>query len=202
MGAMSEGSYDYSKRRGVRPIAWEDFHGLCRALATAVLVFDPHIILAVGRGGYYPGTLLAHILQVDIYPVLLTRRVHDVPTYATPRWILNVPAEVKNRRVLVVDEISSTGETLSVVKQRCVELGVLTVRTAVLYAHSGGSKLPDYIGLISDELLINPWDREILTAHGFQLHPEYAGALAQQGLNATSDLLVTTTPYTLAKGQR
>ncbi|MBX7237178.1 MAG: hypothetical protein K1X65_22535 [Caldilineales bacterium] len=55
-------SYDYSARQGVLPISWEDFHGLCKGLARAVAGCAPEIILAVGRGGFYPGTLIAHLL--------------------------------------------------------------------------------------------------------------------------------------------
>ena len=81
--------YDYENRAGIRPISWEDFHGLCKGLAVAVASFQPEIILPIGRAGYYPGTLLAHMLQVEIYPVRLSRRVKDVVTYqAMPRHLL------------------------------------------------------------------------------------------------------------------
>ena len=26
---MSQRPYDYSRRKGIRPISWEDFHGIC-----------------------------------------------------------------------------------------------------------------------------------------------------------------------------
>ena len=51
-----------------------DFHGLCKGLVQAIAPFDPELILA----GYYPGTLISHMLQAEIYPVRLSRRVHDV----------------------------------------------------------------------------------------------------------------------------
>lgn len=65
---MSQNSYDYATRSGLYPISWEDFHGICKALAVAVSRFQPDAILPIGRGGYYPGTLLAHLLQIEIYP--------------------------------------------------------------------------------------------------------------------------------------
>lgn len=42
------------------------------------------------------------------------------------------------------------------VKDRVEALGVKEVKTAVRYAHSWGAAVPDYIGLISDALLLNP----------------------------------------------
>jgi len=196
---MSQGPYDYTTRRGLRPISWEDFHGICKALAVAVADFRPEVILSVGRGGYYPGTLLAHILQLDLFPVYISRRVRDVPTFATPRWVIEPPAAIAGRRVLIVDEICSTGETLGMVKERTEALGASDVRTAVLYAHTKGLSIPDYVGLASDALLLNPWDREILKDGDFLIHPEYAAALAQQGLEPGPHLRIAATDMTPAK---
>jgi hypoxanthine phosphoribosyltransferase len=196
---MSQNPYDYSTRQGIRPISWNDFHALCKGLAQAVSPYNPEIVLAVGRGGFYPGTLISHILQVEIYPVRLTRRVNDVVTYNNPQWRVKPPELVKAQRVLVVDEICGVGETLQMVKEETLRLGASEVRSAVMYAHTWGTGIPDYIGLITDELLLNPWDREIFKDGEFQFHPEYVNALALQGIQADSSLLIPTEPLFAAK---
>jgi hypothetical protein len=178
----TEGIMDYSNRQGVLPISWDEFHSLCKGLVRATARFQPEIILAVGRGGYYPGTLIAHILRVELYPVRLTRRVEDVVVRKKPKWLGKPPRLVKGKRVLIVDEISSSGETLQIVKEVTLSLGANMVRCAVLYAHSWGIGFPDYIGLVSDALILNPWDREIYSDGRFQPHPEYVDALAEQGI--------------------
>ena len=190
--------YDYEKRQGVRPVSWNDFHGLTKALAAAVAPWRPELILPLGRGGYYPGTLLAHMLQVEIYPVRLSRRVRDVVVRDTPQWLVEPPPAVAGLRVLVVDEIASTGETLLMARDRVVALGG-DARTAVLYAHARGAAVPDYIGLISDELLLNPWDREIWVDGGFRLHPEYAEALDLQPQQSGASYLIDATPFVAEK---
>jgi len=81
---MSRNSYDYSARKGVQPISWEDFHGICKALAVSVSHFHPEAIVPIGRGGYYPGALLAHLLQAEIYPVRVSRRINDIVKYKEP----------------------------------------------------------------------------------------------------------------------
>jgi hypoxanthine phosphoribosyltransferase len=187
---MTDQSYDYENRQGIRPISWEDFHGLCKGLAQAVAPYRPDIILAVGRGGYYPGTLLAHILRVELYPVRLSRRVNDVVTHTTPVWLVRPPEAVRGQRVLVVDEISASGETLRMVKAEAEALGAAEARCAVLYAHTWGADVPDYVALVSDALLLNPWDREIYQDGQFQFHPEYVDALGEQGIAADSSLLI------------
>ncbi len=197
---MSKDPYDYTTRKEVQPIAWEDFHGICKALAKAVFRFQPETILAIGRGGYYPGTLLAHLLQVEIYPVRLSRRINDIVQFKSPQWLVEPPPSIEGHRLLVVDEICDSGETLTMVKEKAEALGASAVRSAVMYSHTWGASIPDYIGLITDALLLNPWDREILGNNGFQFHPEYAGALAHQGIEPNPSLLIQSSPIELAKG--
>ena len=192
--------YDYSNRAGVRPISWDDFHGLVKALAVAVASWRPEVVLPVLRGGAYPGALLAHILQVEVYPVRLTRRQDDVVVRESPLWLVEPPAAVAGRRVLVVDEMCSTGETLRLVRERALALGAAAARTATLYAHTWGVDAVDTIGLITDELVLNPWDREIYRDGAFQFHPEYVAALAEQGLAAEPARLISATPFVAAKG--
>ena len=196
---MSQSSYDYSKREGIQPISWEDFHGICKVLALSLSHFQPEVIVPIGRGGYYPGALLAHLLQVEIYPVRVSRRIHDIVKYKEPQWIIAPPAEIAHRRTVVVDEICDSGETIVMVKNKCVELGASAVKSAVLYAHTRAVHIPDYIGIISDELLLNPWDREVFRDGEFRFNPEYVEALLQQGLEANPDLLIPAKAFRLAK---
>jgi len=196
---MSQNSYDYSTRKGIQPISWEDFHGICKALALAVSHFRPEVIVPIGRGGYYPGALLAHLLQVEIYPVRVSRRINDIVMYKEPQWIIAPPAEIAHRRAVVVDEICDSGETIVMVKNKCSELGASTVQSAVLYAHTKAVHVPDYIGIITDELLLNPWDREVFRDGEFRFNLEYAEALLQQGLEANPELLIPAKVFRLAK---
>jgi hypoxanthine phosphoribosyltransferase len=196
---MLQRPYDYSHRKGIRPVSWEDFHGLCKALAAAASRFEPEIILPVGRGGYYPGTLISQMLQVEAYPVRLSRRVNDVVKHMSPQWIVEPPLAIAGRRVLVVDEICSTGETIQRVREKAESMGAAAVQSAVLYSHTWGVSVPDYIGLISDGLILNPWDREIYWNGTFHFHPEYVDALTLQGFEATPELLIPSGEFVLAK---
>lgn len=197
---MSNDPYDYENRAGILPISWDEMHGLCRALAGGVGPLQPEFILPIGRGGFYPGTLLAHLLRAEVYPVRVSRRVQDAVVHDEPQWLMRPPEVVKGRRVLIVDEICSTGGTLQLVKAEVEALGAAAVWSAVLYAHSWSTAIPDFIGLVSDALILNPWDREVWLAGAVVPHPEYVEALAQQGLTLTPDLLIPAPVYRLAKG--
>jgi len=197
---MSNNPYDYENRKDIQPISWEDFHSLCKGLAEAIFSFHPELILAIGRGGFYPGTLIAHILQSELYPIRISRRVNDRITYKTPQWLVEPPLVVKDRRVVIVDEICDSGETILLVKKRVEAMKATDVKSAVLYAHTWGAAVPDYIGLITDRLLLNPWDREIYKGGRFQFNPEYVDALVHQGLQADRSLLINAPVIKVAKG--
>jgi hypoxanthine phosphoribosyltransferase len=197
---MSQKPYDYSTRKGVLPISWDDFHSICKGLAVAVAPFDPEIVLAISRGGHYPGTLISHILQRELYSVRLTRRVNDIPVYEKPHWLARPPKPVTGKRVLVVDEICGKGETIMMVYSAVEKLGAKEVRSAVMYAHTWGVDVPDYIGLVSDELILNPWDREIYRGGAFVPHPEYLGAFDLQGIEPGPAWPGTPPPRQIAKG--
>jgi uncharacterized protein len=173
---------NYETRKGTQPISWEDFHSICRGLALAASKFDPQVILGIARGGLYAGTLISHLLRKDFYAIYLTRRHLDQKVREVPKWQVRPPDLVRGLRVLVVDEISGSGETLRMAKEELEHMGVEMVRCAVMYAHTSGVETPEYIGLISDALLINPWDREIIQDGNIVFHPEYLYALELQNI--------------------
>jgi uncharacterized protein len=200
MTQMSVPFYSYDNRQGVLPISWDDFFGLCKGLALAVAPYQPEIILGIARGGLYPATLLSHLLQAEFYPIRLTSRFQDRVVYDEPQWLVKPPPIVSGRRVLIVDEICGKGRTLHMAKREVENLGANAIKTAVMYAHSPGQDVPDYIGIISDALILNPWDREIIRDGEFVFHPEYVFALEKQGLSPASSLLLGIGPARLAKG--
>ncbi len=197
---MSEQYYaSYEVRKGIKPISWEVFHGLCKGLALAASTYDPQIILGIARGGLYAATLISHLLRKDLWPIYLTRRANDTVKHDHPVWLIKPPTAVAGARVLIVDEICGSGETLSMVKDEVLRMGAAAARCAVMYAHQQGSHVPNYIGLITDELVLNPWDRECLKDGEFVFHPEYVWALEQQNIPPERSLLLGIEAAKLAK---
>ena len=173
-------SYDYAHRVGVEPISWERFEALVRHLAIQIEPDEPQIVLGIARGGLFPATMLSCILRRELYPVRLTRRFNDAVVRQHPSWLIRPPDKVQGRRVLIVDEIADSGRTLAMAAEEVQKMGASDVRTAVLYAHTWAQPRPDYVGLTSDALIWNPWDREILMDGQFVTHPELVAALRLQ----------------------
>lgn len=172
--------YDYAHRVGEEPISWARFEALVRQLAVQIEPDEPQIILGIARGGLFPATMLSYILRRELYPVRLTRRLNDAVVRQHPMWLVRPPDKVRGRRVLIVDEIADSGRTIAMAAEEVRQMGASHVRTAVLYAHTWADPRPDFVGLTSDALIVNPWDREVLVGGQYVTHPELVAALRQQ----------------------
>jgi hypothetical protein len=173
-------SYDYAHRKGVEEISWERFGELSRSLTEQLAGKKIDIVIGIARAGLFPATAVACALRRELYPVRVTRRVNDVVQYESPIWRVDVPATVAGQRVAVIDEITDTGETLAIVGARALERGARRVWTLSLVAHTWADPQPDFTALTSDALLIFPWDGQVLTADGWQTHPELEAAIRAQ----------------------
>lgn len=173
-------SYDYARRDGVEAISWDRFVSLCGSLAEALAAHRIDTIVGVARAGLLPATVVACALRCDLFPIRITRRSRDRVIHDHPVWKVDVSSEVAGRRVAVIDEIADTGETLGLVARRVKDVGARHVVTAVLVSHSWADPRPDLSALISDALVLFPWDERVLVDGRWQMHPELVRALELQ----------------------
>jgi hypothetical protein len=152
--------YDHEHAGKLR-ITWEQFDTLCRALAAMVRSYDPQVIIGIAKGGLLPATILASRLQREFYPMRISRRHNERIIREKPELLMGPPPVLAGQRVLIVDDIAATGETLALATEACQAERPAQVRTACLCTHSFGGR-PDYVALISDALVVFPWDRQAL----------------------------------------
>ena len=93
------------------------------------------------------------------------------PEQCTPAVLGAAPAEVRGRRVLVVDETCDSGETMRLAVAAVVNAGAGDVRTAVSFRT--GDYEPNYAALETDAVIVLPWDREILVDGALVPNPKY-----------------------------
>ena len=122
--------------------------------------FAPDLVVAVSRGGFTPARVLCDVL--GLFNLTSIRVVHyrgpaDKEPVATVRYPLCIPVE--GQRVLVVDDVNDTGDTLRAARAHLESLGPAEVRTAVLHEKVGSPVRADYAAGTIDEWrwLIYPW---------------------------------------------
>jgi hypoxanthine phosphoribosyltransferase len=147
--------------KGVFEVEWPLFGELSRALALKVVrSYDPEIIVGVATAGVVPGAVIAAILDREFHSIVVSRRYQTDTERETPAVFGAVPAAVRGKRVLLVDETCDSGETMRLAVNAVVNGGASEVRTAV--AFKTGSYEPDFHALATESTIVLPWDREVL----------------------------------------
>ncbi len=176
LSRMSRGSRSVDRAKGVLEVDWALFGELSRALALKVARdWDPDLVVGIATAGVIPGATVAAILDVEFHSMLISRRYHAETVRDTPAVFGQVPAAVRNSRVLVVDETCDSGATMRLAVSAMVNGGAAEVRTAVGFRT--GNYQPTYFGMATDSAIVLPWDREILVDGELVLNPLYQGLL-------------------------
>ncbi len=173
---MSPRRYTVEPSKGVLDVEWPFFGELSRALALKVArAYDPQLVLGVATAGVVPGAVVAAILDRPFHSMLITRRDGVERVRETPSVLGAAPPEVRNARVLIVDETCDSGATLRLAIAAAVNAGAAEVRTAVSFRT--GDYEPDFHALATESTIVLPWDREILVGGELMPNPMYAGAV-------------------------
>ena len=154
-------------------LSWEMFGELCRALALKVARdFDPEVVVGVARAGAIPAAIVASILRIDFYSMKISRKEGHEQVRERPAVLSQAPPEARGRRVLLVDEIATSGDTLRLGLAAIRDVDPREVRTATSFARPRGYK-PDYFALATDQVVIFPWDRKIFEGDQLVVNPRY-----------------------------
>ncbi len=143
-------------------ITWGEVQRLARRLAIAVRGsgFAPDLLVAIGRGGYPAARLLSDYLGIlDLTEVKVEhyRGTRKAPA-ARVRYPLSAP--VTDRQILLVDDVTDTGDSFRVAIEHLRSLGTpRAIRTAALHHKTVSPFVPDYFGrkLVKWRWLIYPW---------------------------------------------
>ena len=158
-------------------VDWAMFGELCRALALKVArEYDPEVIVGIARAGVIPAAVVASILRVDFYSMRISRKEGEEMVRMRPAVLSAAPRQAQGKRVLIVDEITTSGDTLRLALAAVRDVQPAEVRTATSFARTSGFQ-PDYSALTMDAQVIFPWDRKIFDGDDFVVNPRYEGLL-------------------------
>ncbi len=109
------------------------------------------LIVAIGKGGIVLGGLIQHILDIPMEVLWINFRdednkiKHSSPIVLKENTVLN---EIKDNRILLVDDVSRTGSTLRKAKD------ILKGNYIKTFVFNGKA---DYFVINSEECVILPW---------------------------------------------
>jgi hypoxanthine phosphoribosyltransferase len=151
--AMNE-QYEY--------VSWSEFYRLCGKLYEHISAagYRPNTIIAIARGGYAPARILADYFGVMNLLSLKIEHYHGPDKL--PRAVVRYPlgVDISGREVLLVDDVSDSGDTFAVALEHLEGCGVpAALRTSVLHHKTTSSFEPDYFAkrLVKWRWITYPW---------------------------------------------
>ncbi len=143
-------------------MSWELFNELADKVAKKMRADDyrPDFMVGLARGGLVLSRVLCDYLGIKD---LVSLKVEHWGVTATPDGKAQIKYPIKidltGRDVIVVDDITDTGESMKVAIEYIKTLNPKTVKTAALRNIQGSSFTPDYYG---DEItwrwVVFPWN--------------------------------------------
>ena len=111
---------------------------------------NPLVLCALNGGIITTGKLLPRLTMPLTLDSVNASRYQNKTAGCTLEWLLKPKTPIKDRTILIIDDILDEGITLSVIKEYCLEQGATAVYTAVLLDKDLGHSKPisaDFVGL-------------------------------------------------------
>ena len=141
---------------------WGLFYSLSKEVARKIIDsgYEPDFMVGLARGGWVLSRVLCDFLGIKD---LVSLKVEHWGITATPdgKAQIKYPFDIDltGRPVLVVDDITDTGDSMRIATEYVESLNPAEVRTAALRHITGSKFTPDYYGdEISWRWVIFPWN--------------------------------------------
>jgi hypoxanthine phosphoribosyltransferase len=143
--------------------SWDLIYRSLLNLAEAVREsgFEPDIIVGISRGGWLPARIMSDLLEKPKLASLAAEfYVGVAETRGKPAITQTVSVSVKDKKVLVVDDVADTGESLKLVNTYLKKQGVSGIRVVTIYYKSWSKLVPDYYQKKTRCWVVFPWERK------------------------------------------
>jgi hypoxanthine phosphoribosyltransferase len=140
---------------------WNQIYKMLLNLANKIRKngFKPDIIVGVSRGGWPPARVLSDLMDnPNLANVRAEFYLGVAETKGEPTLTQPVSVDVVGKRVLVVDEIADTGQSLKLVKEHIVKQGAKEVKIATVYYKPWSIIKPDYYEKETSRWVVFPWE--------------------------------------------
>ena len=159
-----------SRHRRKKPLAvnseyevltWSQIYDmlLCQAQKIQNQNFKPDVVVGISRGGAVPARILTDLLETPELGFVQINFYTDInQTSHHPTLKQSLTIQITGKKVLLVDDIADTGETLKLAKTHLQTLGALEVKIATLFHKPQSTITPDFYEKQTSRWVVFPWD--------------------------------------------
>jgi hypoxanthine phosphoribosyltransferase len=143
--------------------SWNQIYRLLLKLAEKIRKsgFEPDVIVGVSRGGWIPARIMSDMLENHKLANVTTEFYVGVAK-TKPEPIITQPVSlpVKDKKVLVVDDLTDTGESLKLVKLHLKKQGASEIKIATIYYKPWSIIVPQYYEKQTRCWIVFPWEQK------------------------------------------
>jgi uncharacterized protein len=143
--------------------------------------FKPDVIVSICRGGWIPARVLSDLLDNPNLANVRSESYTGIGRAADqPILTQEVSMDVKGKKVLLVDEIVDSGQSLKLIIDHINQQGASEVKTATLYYKPSSIIKPDYYEKETSKWIIFPWETKEALKEIYKIHKDNAENLKKQ----------------------
>jgi len=142
---------------------WDKIYEFLLSLAEKIREdnFKPDVIVGVSRGGWPPARVMSDLLEnPEIANVKAEFYLGVAETKGEPLITQPVSVSVRDKEVLLMDDVADTGKSLRLVRAHLKEKGATEVKIATIYYKPWSVVIPDYYEKETRSWIIFPWERK------------------------------------------
>jgi hypothetical protein len=138
---------------------WDYTDSLCSKVAEGIREdgYEPEVIVALAKGGWFAGRILCDLLGIRELVSLGIEHYRGLSEKELK--VESLIHSVNGKKVLIVDDIANTGESIKKAYEKIIETGGIA-KTAVLQLMYISTFTPEYFGeyITEDAWMIFPWN--------------------------------------------
>lgn len=143
--------------------SWDEIYEMLLVLADMIRrdKFQPDIIVGVSRGGWPPARVMSDLLgNVELANVRVEFYRGVAETASEPIITQPLSLSVKDKCILVMDDVADTGKSLKIVRDHIVENDAKDIRIATIYYKPWSIIIPEYYVKVTRRWIVFPWERK------------------------------------------
>ncbi len=133
----------------VEAVTWNDINRWCQILSDTIMErYQPEAIVGLSRGGLVPARILSDSLLIkDLYAVKTEHWGITASMDGTTRLKATGKLDIQNKKVLVVDDITDTGESMEVAVRFLETMSPESIMTATMLHITHSKFRPDFFAV-------------------------------------------------------
>ena len=142
--------------------SWDQIYDMLIELAKRVRQsgFEPDLIVGVCRGGWAPARVMSDLLE-NMNTASIRIEFYLAPGVTARKPVISqaIMVPLRGVKVLVVDDVADTGESLKVAVEHLDVCGAKAIKTATIYYKPQSIFKPDFFIVQTEQWVVFPWER-------------------------------------------